>query len=143
MRNSLFIEGDIFIMAETTQKSTAKTQFDEPTPIRTIGREETPWGKNEEDKKGKFFKSLEEQLGVIRMDLGEPVTVSDREEKVDYLLIKPPSEDQLKDMNAVEGMPRQAQDDYFKGCIINVPKNTKLSGYDWVRLTKLVSNFSP
>lgn len=113
----------------------------EMTITRVIQVEEEIWTPTEREEKGKFF-SLDDQRGVIQLDLLQPLELSDRE-AVDHLLVKAPNTKQIQAFQSTAGSEAQRELNFFGGCCQGIkPEDiSNLHGYDFNRLTRLVTNF--
>ena len=113
---------------------------------RIIAVDEEMWTPLQKDEKGNFL-SLDEQRGIIQLDLTVPLELSDRE-PVEHLQVKAPNTRQIQAFQAGNDNEPPAtaikrEIDFYGGCCVGiVPSDVEnLHGRDWSRLSRLVTNF--
>ena len=108
---------------------------------RIIEADEEIYSPQDREEKGRFL-SLEDQRGVIQLNLLEPLELSDKE-PVNHLLVKAPRMRELQKFQSNSGSEAKREVEFFGGCCqgINPSDVENLHGYDWNRLSRLVANF--
>ena len=108
---------------------------------RVIEADEEIYSPADRDEKGRFL-TLEEQRGVIQLNLLEPLELSDKE-PVNHLLVKAPRMRELQKFQSNTGTDAKREIDFFGGCCVGIkPQDVEnLHAADWNRLSRLVANF--
>ena len=111
------------------------------TVTRTIGVEDEIWTPTERGEKGPLL-TLEEQRGVVEMELTVPLELSDAE-PIESLKVRSPNMKQIQAFNGNAGSEAKREINFYGGCCVGIkPQDVEnLHGRDWTRLTRLVTNF--
>lgn len=111
----------------------------EQETMRTIYKDDEIWDPTEKDEndepRGKLL-TIEEQMGVVELELSEPLKLSDREEPVTSLQVKGPS---AQDIKTTKGTVAKL----IGRCVMGiVPRDLdNLNGRDYLRIQGLLRHF--
>lgn len=111
------------------------------TITRVIEVSEEIWTPAERQEKGKFL-SLDDQRGVLQLNLLQPLELSDGE-PVEHLLVTAPNTKQIQAFQSTAGSEAQRELNFFGGCCQGIKPDdiSNLHGYDFNRLARVVTNF--
>ena len=109
---------------------------------RIIEADEDIWIKGADGEDRGDFLTLEDQRGVIQLDLTEPLVLSDQD-PTPHLLVKAPRYRHIQKMQAAKGNLDENEIEFLGACCIGIkPKDLgDMHGRDGARLSRLTRNF--
>ena len=112
------------------------------TVTRIIEADEDIWVKGTDDEDRGDFLTLEDQRGVIQLDLTEALALSDQD-PTPHLLVKAPRTRDIQKMQSERGNIDQKEIEFLGACCIGIkPKDLEnMHGRDYARLSRLTRNF--
>ena len=109
---------------------------------RIIEANEDIWVKGMEGEDRGDFLSLEDQRGVIQLELTEELKLSDQD-PTPHLLVKAPRYRDIQKMQSEKGNLDQKEIEFLGACCVGIkPKDLEdMHGRDGARLSRLTRNF--